>query len=325
MRKIGITTTIPQEIIYAAGALPVDLNNIFITSPKRLDFVEMAEEIGFGTNVCSWIKGIYGAVKNSEIKEIIAVVQGDCSNTQALMEIFQFNGIGVIPFAFPYSKDEDVLKLQIDKLMEYFGVGHSDVGKVKIRLDRIRRKLRFVDESTYLGNKVTGRENHEWLVNSSDFNSNPDSFENRLDDFIKSVENKRSFDYDTRLAFIGVPSIVDDIYDVLGGYKAGVVFNEVQRQFAMLDPSPDIVSQYLNYTYPYNIFGRIDDIKVQIKKREIDGIIHYVQSFCFRQIEDIILRQSLDVPILTIEADKPANMDSRTKVRLEAFLEMIGK
>ena len=28
MRKIGITTTIPSEIIYSAGAIPVDLNNI---------------------------------------------------------------------------------------------------------------------------------------------------------------------------------------------------------------------------------------------------------------------------------------------------------
>ena len=44
MRKIGITTTIPSEIIYSAGAVPVDLNNIFITSPIKGDFVYSAEK-----------------------------------------------------------------------------------------------------------------------------------------------------------------------------------------------------------------------------------------------------------------------------------------
>ena len=32
MNTIGFTTSIPVEIILAAGKIPVDLNNIFITS-----------------------------------------------------------------------------------------------------------------------------------------------------------------------------------------------------------------------------------------------------------------------------------------------------
>ncbi|GAI09778.1 unnamed protein product, partial [marine sediment metagenome] len=31
MKKIGITTTVPVEILLAAGYQPVDLNNVFIT------------------------------------------------------------------------------------------------------------------------------------------------------------------------------------------------------------------------------------------------------------------------------------------------------
>ena len=31
MGKIGLTTTVPVEVIFAAGDTPVDLNNIFIT------------------------------------------------------------------------------------------------------------------------------------------------------------------------------------------------------------------------------------------------------------------------------------------------------
>ena len=64
-------------------------------------------------------------------------------------------------------------------------------------------------------------------------------------------------------------------------------------------------------------------------KRKPDGIIHYVQSFCHRQLEDIILRQllknhGLNIPLLTLEFDKPANkIDARVATRIEAFLETI--
>ncbi|MPN49030.1 hypothetical protein SDC9_196643 [bioreactor metagenome] len=102
-----------------------------------------------------------------------------------------------------------------------------------------------------------------------------------------------------------------------------MVFNEVQRQFAMPNVVEDLVEQYRLYTYPYGVFGRIKDIQAEIEKRNIDGIIHYVQSFCFRQIEDMIFREKLDVPILTIEGDKPGRVDARTKLRIDSFLEML--
>ena len=85
----------------------------------------------------------------------------------------------------------------------------------------------------------------------------------------------------------------------------------------------DIVKTYLNFTYPYDIYRRIEDINNNIKLRNLDGIIHYTQSFCFRGIEDIVLRKKLDIPILTIEGDKPGELDSRTKLRIEAFIDML--
>ena len=101
------------------------------------------------------------------------------------------------------------------------------------------------------------------------------------------------------------------------------MFNEVQRQFAMPFDTPDLVEQYRMYTYPYGVFRRIDDIQQEIERRNLDGIIHYVQSFCFRQIEDMIFREKLQIPILTIEGDKPGKLDARTKMRIDSFLEML--
>jgi benzoyl-CoA reductase/2-hydroxyglutaryl-CoA dehydratase subunit BcrC/BadD/HgdB len=87
----------------------------------------------------------------------------------------------------------------------------------------------------------------------------------------------------------------------------------------------DIVEQYVQYTYPYGAFARLEDIKTQLKLRNIDGIIHYTQTFCFRQIEDLIYRQKLDLPFLTLEGDKPGKLDARSRMRLEAFVSMLKK
>ena len=40
---------------------------------------------------------------------VVAVVQGDCSTTQGLMETLEDRGVPVIPFAFPYDADRDEL------------------------------------------------------------------------------------------------------------------------------------------------------------------------------------------------------------------------
>jgi len=101
--KIGITTTIPVEIVYAAGYVPVDLNNLFINDPDALALVEQAEIAGYPRNTCAWIKGLYSiALKHKDIRTVIAVTQGDCSNTHALMETLQLEGVKVVPFVISF-------------------------------------------------------------------------------------------------------------------------------------------------------------------------------------------------------------------------------
>ena len=104
---------------------------------------------------------------------------------------------------------------------------------------------------------------------------------------------------------------------------ARVVFNEVQRQFSMPFDEEDIVERYLRYTYPYGMEGRLRDIETEIHERRLDGLIHYTQTFCYRQIYDMILRESLSLPILTLEGDRPGRIDSRTAFRIETFVEML--
>lgn len=325
MNKIGFTTTVPVEVIFAAGKTPVDLNNIFIASEQAAVLVEQAEEAGYPRNTCGWIKGLYATALNNTMDAVIAVMEGDCSNTQALMETLQLKNAAVIPFAYPFDRDSDALKAQIFKLMDYFQVNLEDVNRVKRELDEIRALCRELDFLTWSKNQASGYENHLYLVSASDFMGDPAQYKSQLSSLIYEVRQRKPDNNAVRLAYIGVPPIFTDFYHELAKMGARVVYNEVQRQFSMPYLCDDMVEQYLQYTYPYGAFARLQDIEKELKHRQIDGIIHYTQTFCYRQIEDIIFREKLSYPFLTLEGDKPGKLDARSRMRLEAFVELLRR
>ncbi|RCX20202.1 benzoyl-CoA reductase/2-hydroxyglutaryl-CoA dehydratase subunit BcrC/BadD/HgdB [Anaerobacterium chartisolvens] len=328
MNKIGFTTSIPVEVIFAADLIPVDLNNVFITAANPGGYIEKAENAGFPRSTCAWIKGIYSAILDkSDIATVIGVVEGDCSNTRALIEVLELNGIKSIPFSYPNSRDYHQLKCEIIKLCDIFNVSIERCKEVKKELDVIRKKLAYIDELTWKHNKATGMENHIWQVSSSDFNGCCKAFDSELSEKIREIEERESGDNYIRLGYIGVPPINSDLYDFIEGLNARVIFNEVQRQFTMAHGigNEDIVEVYRQFTYPYSLNNRLEDIKKQIELRKIDGIIHCTQAFCFRGIEDIVIRRQLpEVPILTFECDRPGPLDARTRLRIEAFIDMIS-
>lgn len=326
MKKVAFTTSIPVEVVFAADMVPVDLNNIFITGNDPEKAIENAESIGFPRNTCAWIKGLYTSIlKSNDIDIIVGVVEGDCSNTKALLEVLELNGIKSIPFSYPHSRDYDEIKNEINKLCFEFDVSLDKCLIIKNRLDSIRSKINYLDELTWKHNKATGFENHIWQVSSSDFNGNYEEFEAELLENIENIEKREPLGNTLRIGYIGVPPIINGLYDLIEKFDARVVYNEVQRQFTMADSVGvnDLIEVYRRFTYPYNIYVRIEDIKRQIKLRNLDGIIHYTQSFCFRGIEDIIVRKELNVPVLTIEGDRPGNPDARTRLRIESFLDML--
>ena len=324
MRKIGITTTVPVEAIYASGCTPVDLNNIFINSEDSAELVAEAEYQGYPRNACGWIKGIYSTAIKQDFDAIIAVVEGDCSQTQAMMETLEMHGVDIIPFAFPYGRDRDLLRMQMDKLITRLGTTWEDTLAWKKRLDAIRRKVWQLDELTWQRGTISSFENHYYQVCCSDFNGDPGAFETEVDVRLAKANQSEEQNGQIKLGYLGIPPIFTDFYQYVEGLGVRVAFNEIQRQFSMPFETDDIVEQYALYTYPYDVFARIVDIKREIERRGLAGLIHYTQSFCFRQIQDLILRKHLDLPILTLEGDAPARLDARTKVRIESFIEMLS-
>lgn len=320
---IGITSTVPIEVIYAAGRGVCDLNNVFINHAESDSLVEKAERMGFPEASCAWIKGIYSAVHLEKLNTVIAVTQGDCSNTHALMETLETEGIRTIPFSFPYDRDREALSHEIKKLAEVLGASAADIAAQGRRLSGIRDKVAEIDRLTWSQGTVTGFENHYFQICCSDMNGDPEAFEAEVDEFLQRASGREPPDRPLRLAYTGIPPIMSGIYEFIEVNGGRVVFNELQRQFSLPFECDDIVDRYLAYTYPYHIKHRLEDIVAEIDRRRVDGVIHYVQSFCFRQIEDIIVRKRLDLPVLTLEGNRPGKLDLRTKMRIEAFLDML--
>jgi benzoyl-CoA reductase/2-hydroxyglutaryl-CoA dehydratase subunit BcrC/BadD/HgdB len=322
--KVGLTTTIPVEVVLAAGLTPVDLNNLFISAPDARQLVAQAEAGGLSRTICAWVKGIYASLKeHPDIQAVLVATQGDCSYTQALGEILEGEAREVIHFKFPYPRDRERLKLEIEALMARLGTNWQAVARVQARLAPMRRLLRELDRLTWEAGQVTGQENFQFLIASSDFDSDLAGYEVRLAALVKEAARRHSPRGVVRLGLAGIPPIFSDLWGYLEELGADVVFNEMPRQFSMPYDTVDLVEQYWRYTYPYDISGRLADLAEALDVRNLDGIIHYTQSFCFRQMFDQTLRDHLPVPILTIEGDSPTPLDARTRLRLEAFVDVL--
>ena len=321
---VGITSTVPVEILYAAGRVPIDINNAFITSKDPAALVRRAKMEGFPDTTCSWICGLYGAVLERGIRTVVGVTGGDCAETIALMEVLSLRGIDVIPFSYPHGRDPVSLRAEIDGFAERFGIGMERAEEEKKRLDHIRRRIHHLDRLLWEEDKALGGEIQLLQLGSSDFEGNPDSYLVKIEERTAEIQSRKPLETVLRLGFTGVPPIISDLYDAIERDGVRVVFSEVQRQFT-LPFGGTIGESYTRYTYPYGIFARAEDIALEVRRRRIDGIIHYVQAFCFRGIEDIALRREIGVPVLTLQGDLPTQVTETMRLRIEAFIDMLHR
>lgn len=351
---IGLTTTIPIEVLFAAGRRPVDLNNLFVADPASGARIEAAERAGFPASCCAWIKGLYGTIHHHGVGEVIGVVAGDCSETHALLDVLRHEGLTVHPFAYPHDRDPDRLAQSMADLAERLGVSLASAAAWKARLDEPRALVAAVDQAAWERGTIPSGALFDLLLACTDFAPGREAVARQAHALLEAAgeaATNRSAPpvRRIRLGCLGVPTILSDLWTVIEEAGGRVVYHEVPAQFAMLHALPtatntatttpagvsserslgdaeavaELVAAYRAFTYPYDAAHRIRHIAMETAKRDLDGLIHYTQSFCHRQIHDRLLRDSLSLPILTLEADRPGPVDGRTRIRIEAFLEQL--
>ena len=320
----GLTTTVPVEVVLAADLAPVDLNNLFIGADDSADMVARSEREGFPRTCCSWTKGLYAAALRNDLQRVVGVVRGDCSNTEGLMEMLGREEVECTPFAYPYRPDREEMDREIRAFARRLDAQLEDAEMWRAKLEPVREQAAEIDRLTWQEHRVHGLENHLWLVSTSDFCGSPERYREKAEEFLSRASERSPLQPQVRLGYAGVPPIAPSLYGYLERQGALVAYNETQRQFAMPDAAEDLAEQYTRYTYPYGMEVRAEDIAEQCGRRDVDGLIHYVQSFCYRRMEDRLLRDRVDVPVLTVECARPGGLSGQLKTRLEAFVQMLA-
>lgn len=302
----------------------MDLNNLFIARKDAELLLRKAEEEGFPRSTCSWIKGIYAVIKEERIKRVVVVTGGDCSNAVALAEVLAAEGVEVTKFAYPEVPDRAALLREMEHLAAAFGTSVAAAEGVFGDLEKGRALLRELDRLTWERCSVTGRENYDWHLRACDFGGAPELFEKEVDAFLTEARARPPRQVKLRLGLAGVPPIHDDLFEFLKPFGADILYNETPRQFALGGGGADLPDAYCRYTYPYGVERRVADIKAEVIKRKLAGIVHYVQTFCYRGIQDILVRRGVGVPVLTLEGDRPGPLTAQQRLRIETFLEMLS-
>ena len=328
-RVFGITGTLPIEVLLAAGHRVLDLNNAFITAPDPDRLLEAAHRCGFAPTQCAWTRGIVGAAlghagASRAVDEVVVVARGDCTQNRMLLDLLPaLGGPPTRAFEFPPERG-DVARMRraIQAFAGSLGVGLEQVQAAYDGLRPLRLALAELDRLTWQEGAVTGRENAQVLVSSTDLGGDRGAYERQVHALLTDARRRTPVPWAHRVAVFGVPPIVADAYDHLEDRGAKVVLNETQRDFAQLDPADDPAVQYAErYAYAYSVHDRLARFVPEARRRRVDGVLVYQQSFCHHNAEaEAVSRALKGWPTVVIEADRPGPLDAATRLRLDAFV-----
>lgn len=326
MEKIGITAQVPIEVLIAAGYWPVDLGNVFLADDDPGRFVQRAEEDGFPIRSCARTKGIYGVCLELGLKTVIGV-EGNCASNTLLLPMLKSQGVRVLSFAYPDQANQLLVQKKLEDLAEQLGTTLHRAESVREELSEARGLALQIDDLTWSEGLVNGWENHKSLLDTSDFSGSHIRYCDEARQLLQMVSQRRPYSGDcVRLAYVGAPALFAwDLYHFLESEGAHVVFNETQRQRAIPNPGQSLAEQYASLTRPYLISHRLRDITAELKARRVDGIIHYNQAFCGRELPAMLLRRTAGMPAITLDGNDEYGLGKRAKVRLRHFLEVVRR
>jgi hypothetical protein len=301
---------VPPELVYGCGQTPLDLNN----------FVPDSECVPRG-KLCAWTASWRDALLNGDIQvdRLVVVAGGDCHNALVDGQRVAMKGIPTHYLFYPFDGREDEMRDQLASLEAFLG-GVTDrsalerVAEVKdlcIQLDVARCRGRVLGSTTF---------NH--LIQLCDLGGDPERFGSSVQ---RALEDTPHEVPDIRIALVGVPPIYPDFHQVCESFGMQVVFDELPWEFARMGGRTlDVMARnYAGYTFARDMGYRFEALERELDRRRVEGIVHYTQYACHHVLEDEVLRQRFDLPLLTVQGDLPRRCPAQDRLRLEAFSELL--
>ena len=324
--RIGIFSTVPVEVIFAAGLVPVDLNNLFVAHRDPGMLLRQADVLGLPRNSCAWTRGLFGATVAYDFRRVVSVPRGDCSNNAAMAGLLTQRGVRVVEFNFPIAGPDrqGQMAVELERFRDEFDVSEAKVNRSFESIRPVRELLARIDRANWEEGRVPGSVARACLLRSTDMGGNPRLFRRRLEKVLADHEEGGGV-RGPRLALFGVPAVFDGFLEKLQEMGACVVLTETEHDFAMLPPADSLAQQYLDYAYPYGIGPRVTRFRNLLEERRVDGVVVYSQAFCHHNLElAFVERELAGIPLLVLEGDLPRAVTARDGVRLEGFLELLS-
>ena len=320
--RVGFFATVPVEIILAAGMVPQDINNLFVTGSDPARLLHAADEAGVPRNLCAWTRGLYGATVANNMETIVVVPCGDCTNNVTMAELLGRVGTRVIRFNYPVPGTDERLHLEREMagLAQQLGTTMAAAEGVFEELKPLRQLLRRIDLEGVAGGRLSAARARLLLLESTDFGGSPELFSRRLERGLREAQPTLA-GAAPRIAVFGIPTILSNLGETLEEMGARVVLWETERDFAMVEPADSLVDQYLGYAYPRGLEARLERFLPLLKLRGVDSVLINAQAFCHHNLELRRVEQALAAyPTLVLESDAPGSVTARDRVRLEGFL-----
>jgi len=180
MQPIAIFSTCPIEILYAAGLVPRDINNLFVTHERPESLLAEAEAAGIPPTVCTWTRALLGTTVAHRFPKALVVVRGDCANNAIVGRLLLPPSVEVIEFSYPQSNsDRPGLRKALRSLMRRLNVAPTQVDAVFERFRPIRQMLLQIDQLAAQG-RIPAPVARFCLLDSTDMGGDPDKYQARL-------------------------------------------------------------------------------------------------------------------------------------------------
>lgn len=335
-----ISTYIPEEIVYAAGLLPVEIIGKYETLSKA--------DVYLPSFSCSFMRGFLEKLleKEYEYLDLIAL-PSLCDSIWGFYSIWQelSPDARIYLLHYPSQRSKQALDYFVDVVEGFKSYIEAFTGKA-ISDDDLRTAIEVYEQNRKLlkhlyelrkkeSPPISGVEALQIVLSSMTM---PKHLHNQLlEALLNEVENRREYPKgDVRLLVSG--HIVEDpdvlrVIEDSGGLIVSDDLDTGSRYFWSLTdgaakPVEAISKRYFELPSPYgsSFEDRIEYLKAMVKEFQVDGIVFPTRKFCDPYLFDYavlgrVMKED-GVPSMLLEYEYPLAKAS-LKTRVEAFVEMV--
>jgi benzoyl-CoA reductase subunit C len=337
-------TYVPEEIIYAAGALPVRL-----VGDSQLSNYDEANAYMY-QNTCSFIRNCLQLVLKDRYNFLDGFVAGStCDCSRRLADVWEHYGF--TPFVYTlgvprkishaaYELYEIELHKMLEQLESFTGKPVStEVLQESIRIFNRKRellselyKMTRLDEPPIAGSELITMLNASVSMPPGLFNSMAERLVAQL------IKSRRKVEGKFRIMVSGSPLNSPEFMRIIENMGGMVVIDElctgVRYWWEQVDPDPDPIKA-ISRRYLHNFAcprmepsdDRFQRIQKLVRDFRVEAVITQMVPYCAPQtMEQPMVRKLLEeqnIPVLELDMEYGAVNTGQITTRLQAFFEML--